>query len=76
MVTEQDDCGSYRKTRVSLANKLAKEIKNSFRPEQCFNLLNCLSLTYRKKYGAAGINYFLWKLFLVELYLNLMMVNQ
>lgn len=40
VVTEQDDCGSYHKTRISLANKLAREIKNSFRPDQCFNLLN------------------------------------
>lgn len=40
VVTEQDDCGSYHKTRISLANKLAREIKNSYRPDQCFNLLN------------------------------------
>lgn len=40
VVTEQDDCGSYHKTRIALANKLAKERKNSFRPDQCFNLLN------------------------------------
>ncbi|WP_078553779.1 cysteine synthase family protein [Bacillus alkalicellulosilyticus] len=40
VVTEQDDCGSYHKTRISLANQLAKEIKNSYRPDQCFNLQN------------------------------------
>ncbi|MCR4830247.1 MAG: cysteine synthase family protein, partial [Pseudobutyrivibrio sp.] len=38
--TEKDDCGSYHKTRISLANKLSTEIENSFRPDQCFNLLN------------------------------------
>jgi cystathionine beta-synthase/cysteine synthase A len=40
VVTEQDDSGSYHKTRISLANKLHREIPNSFRPDQCFNLLN------------------------------------
>lgn len=40
VVTEQDDSGSYHKTRILLANKLAREISNSFRPDQCFNLLN------------------------------------
>ena len=40
VVTEKDDCGSYHKTRISLANKLAKEIENSYRPDQSFNLLN------------------------------------
>ncbi len=40
VVTEKDDCGSYHKTRISLANKMAKEIGNSFRPDQCFCLLN------------------------------------
>src|SRR5690554_5640545 len=40
VVTEQDDCGSYHKTRISLANKLAREITGSYRPDQCFNLLN------------------------------------
>jgi cystathionine beta-synthase/cysteine synthase A len=40
VVTEQDDSGSYHKTRISLANRLAIEIPNSFRPDQCFNLLN------------------------------------
>lgn len=40
VVTEKDDSGSYHKTRIALANKLAKEIPNSFRPDQCFNLLN------------------------------------
>ena len=40
IVTEQDRSGSYHKTRISLANKMAKEIENSFRPDQCFSLLN------------------------------------
>jgi len=40
IVTEQDDSGSYHKTRIALANKLANEIANSFRPDQCFSLLN------------------------------------
>jgi cysteine synthase len=40
VVTEQDDSGSYHKTRISLANKLAREIDNCYRPDQCFNLLN------------------------------------
>lgn len=40
VVTEQDDSGSYHKTRISLANKLADEIPGAFRPDQCFNLLN------------------------------------
>ncbi|RTE11023.1 cysteine synthase family protein [Paenibacillus whitsoniae] len=40
VVTQQDDSGSYHKTRISLANKLAREIPNSYRPDQCFNLLN------------------------------------
>ncbi|MBD0379632.1 cysteine synthase family protein [Paenibacillus sedimenti] len=40
VVTEKDDCGSYHKTRISLANKLAMEIDNAFRPDQCFNLMN------------------------------------
>ncbi|UKS29397.1 cysteine synthase family protein [Paenibacillus sp. HWE-109] len=40
VVREQDDTGSYHKTRISLANKLAKEIDNAYRPDQCFNLLN------------------------------------
>jgi cystathionine beta-synthase/cysteine synthase A len=40
VVTEKDDSGSYHKTRISLANKLHREISNSFRPDQCFNLLN------------------------------------
>ncbi|CAH1195310.1 N-(2-amino-2-carboxyethyl)-L-glutamate synthase [Paenibacillus plantiphilus] len=40
VVTEKDDCGSYHKTRISLANRLAREIENSYRPDQCFNLLN------------------------------------
>ncbi|MDF2724305.1 MAG: sbnA [Paenibacillus sp.] len=40
IVTEQDDSGSYHKTRIALANKLAREIENAYRPDQCFNLLN------------------------------------
>lgn len=40
VVTQQDDSGSYHKTRISLANQMAKEIENSFRPDQCFNTLN------------------------------------
>lgn len=40
VVTEKDDCGNYHKTRISLANKMANEIENSFRPDQCFSYLN------------------------------------
>ena len=40
VVTEQDDCGSYHKTRITLANRLANEIEGAYRPDQCFNLLN------------------------------------
>lgn len=40
VVTEKDSSGSYHKTRIALANKIAQEIPNSFRPDQCFNLLN------------------------------------
>lgn len=40
VVTDKDDTGSYHKTRISLANQLAREIPNSFRPDQCFSLLN------------------------------------
>ncbi|MGI8667038.1 MAG: cysteine synthase family protein [Jatrophihabitans sp.] len=40
VVHEQDDSGSYHKTRIALANKLHSEIPNSFRPDQCFNLQN------------------------------------
>ncbi|WP_028593087.1 cysteine synthase family protein [Paenibacillus assamensis] len=40
VVTEQDDSGSYHKTRIALANKLHREISNSFRPDQCFSPLN------------------------------------
>ncbi|GAA4598138.1 cystathionine beta-synthase/cysteine synthase A [Actinoplanes octamycinicus] len=39
-VTEQDDTGSYHKTRIALANDLARRIPGSFRPDQCFSLLN------------------------------------
>lgn len=40
VVTEQDDSGSYHKTRIALANQLARTIPGAFRPDQCFNLLN------------------------------------
>ncbi len=40
VVTEQDDCGSYHKTRIAKANELARKITGSFRPDQCFSLLN------------------------------------
>lgn len=40
VVTDKDDCGSYHKTRILLANQMAEKIKNSFRPDQCFSLLN------------------------------------
>lgn len=40
VVTEQDDSGSYHKTRIALANKLASEIAGAYRPDQCFNMLN------------------------------------
>lgn len=40
VVTEQDDSGSYHKTRIALANKLAREIEGAYRPDQCFNRLN------------------------------------
>ncbi|MGG2017546.1 PLP-dependent cysteine synthase family protein [Bacillus sp. S10(2024)] len=40
VVDQQDDTGSYHKTRISLANQLYQEIPNSFRPDQCFNMLN------------------------------------
>lgn len=40
VVTEQDDSGSYHKTRITEANRLARDIEHSFRPDQCFNLLN------------------------------------
>ncbi len=40
IVDEPDDSGSYHKTRIAYANKLHREIRNSFRPDQCFNPLN------------------------------------
>ncbi|WP_245573906.1 PLP-dependent cysteine synthase family protein [Amycolatopsis nigrescens] len=40
VVDEQDDTGSYHKTRILLANRLHREIPGSFRPDQCFNPLN------------------------------------
>ena len=39
VVTEQDDSGSYHKTRIALANELHQKTPNSFRPDQCFNSL-------------------------------------
>lgn len=39
-VTENDNTGSYHKTRIKLANDLAKEIPNSYRLDQCFNVLS------------------------------------
>ncbi|CCH31237.1 cysteine synthase family protein [Actinosynnema sp. NPDC047251] len=43
VVHEQDDTGSYHKTRIALANQLHREIAGSFRPDQCFNPLNSLA---------------------------------
>jgi cystathionine beta-synthase/cysteine synthase A len=40
VVTEQDDTGSYHKTRIARANELATKILGSFRPDQCFSLGN------------------------------------
>lgn len=40
VVDEQDDSGSYHKTRIAYANRLHCEIPGSFRPDQCFNLSN------------------------------------
>ena len=40
VVDEQDDMGAYHKTRISKANALHREIPNSFRPDQCFNVQN------------------------------------
>lgn len=40
VVHEQDDTGSYHKTRIKLANELAEKIPGAFRPDQCFNLFN------------------------------------
>lgn len=42
-VTEKDDTGSYHKTRIKLANDLAKKIPGSYRPDQCFNVLSSLA---------------------------------
>ncbi|SFC35210.1 cystathionine beta-synthase/cysteine synthase A [Bacillus sp. OV322] len=47
VVTEQDDSGSYHKTRIKLANELHKKIENSFRPDQCFNPNNADAHYYR-----------------------------
>jgi len=47
VVTEQDDSGSYHKTRIALANRLAREIPGAFRPDQCFNLLNSAAHEYQ-----------------------------
>jgi cystathionine beta-synthase/cysteine synthase A len=40
VVDEPDDTGSFHKTRIVMANQLAREIDGSFRPDQVFNLLN------------------------------------
>lgn len=40
VVDQQDDSGSYHKTRIELANRLYREIPGSFRPDQCFNPSN------------------------------------
>ncbi|WP_433187676.1 PLP-dependent cysteine synthase family protein [Actinoallomurus sp. CA-150999] len=40
LVDEPDDSGSYHKTRITLANRLQRQIPGSFRPDQCFNPLN------------------------------------
>lgn len=40
IVDEPDDTGSFHKTRIVLANQLARKIDGSFRPDQVFNLLN------------------------------------
>jgi 2,3-diaminopropionate biosynthesis protein SbnA len=40
VVDEKDDSGSYHKIRIAFANELHRNIPNSFRPDQCFNLLN------------------------------------
>ncbi|MEU6073265.1 cysteine synthase family protein [Micromonospora sp. NPDC047074] len=40
VVHERDDSGSYHKTRIALANDLHRQIPNSFRPDQCFNVKN------------------------------------
>lgn len=57
VVTEQDDSGSYHKTRIALANRLHREIPDSFRPDQCFNPWNGQT-HYRKTaaelYGQCG----------------------
>ncbi|PHM23946.1 cysteine synthase family protein [Xenorhabdus budapestensis] len=42
-VTEQDDTGSYHKTRIKLANELARKIPGSYRPDQCFNVLSAVA---------------------------------
>ena len=42
-VTEKDDTGSYHKTRIKLANDLARDIPNSYRPDQCFNVLSSVA---------------------------------
>lgn len=40
VVEEKDDTGSYHKTRIQQANELAQVIENSYRPDQCFNVLS------------------------------------
>lgn len=42
-VTEKDDTGSYHKTRIKFANDLSRKIPNSYRPDQCFNVLSSIA---------------------------------
>ena len=46
MVTEKDDTGLYNKNRIRMANKLAKIIPGSYRPDQSFNVLNSMAHYY------------------------------
>ncbi|WP_186648126.1 cysteine synthase family protein [Fluviispira vulneris] len=43
VVDKKDDAGSYHKTRIQLANELARKIENSYRPDQCFNILSSIA---------------------------------
>ena len=43
VVDKKDDSGSYHKTRIQLANELATQIPNAYRPDQCFNVLSCFA---------------------------------
>ncbi|MDE9483928.1 cysteine synthase family protein [Xenorhabdus bovienii] len=58
-VTEKDDTGSYHKTRIKLANELAREIPGSYRPDQCFNVLSSVAhyhTTAREIHAQTGGN--------------------